>query len=64
MLDRFKEPNEDDVAEFASCSSCDEIIYIGEQYLDHYGLISCSDLRCLIKMTGTIEKVAEDDEGS
>jgi hypothetical protein len=62
ILDRFKEPDEDDVAEFSSCSQCPEIINVGDEYYEHYGMVSCLSILCLMKMTGTVKRVAEDDE--
>jgi hypothetical protein len=61
-LDRFKEPNEDDIAEFSTCAGCGEIIYVGDTYDDHFGMLGCGKRECLLKITGTVERVAEDDE--
>lgn len=59
--DRFKEPN-DDSEEYSNCSQCDEVIMIGDYYYEHYGMIACQHINCLLKMTGTIERLAESKE--
>jgi hypothetical protein len=63
-LDRFKEPDKSEVEEFSSCSQCSEIVYMGDEYYEHYGMVSCLDTNCLLKMTAVEKRVADDDEGN
>lgn len=62
-MDRFILDSRDgeEPDEFSCCGGCGKPIYLGEYYDDHYGTLGCGERKCLLKITGTIEKIAEEE---
>jgi hypothetical protein len=60
-VDRFQYI-EDEPEEFSTCANCGVVIYVGDGYYDHYGVISCENLNCLAKITNSNWNIAKGDE--
>ncbi|ALS22083.1 hypothetical protein [Paenibacillus naphthalenovorans] len=64
-MDRFEYRDEgESPEEFSTCANenCRKTLYIGDEILEHYGLVCCRNINCLIAITETKEMIAENDE--
>jgi hypothetical protein len=63
-MDRFQYREREEPKEFSTCANpdCRRQIFVGDEYIDHYGYISCPELKCLIKVTESTLRIAGDEE--
>jgi len=64
-LDRFKYKDEgESPEEFSTCANgdCRRTLYVGDEILEHYGLVCCKSLMCLIAITETNVQIASNDK--